>query len=205
MVQMGETRRAQMDIRMLSEPGNDMVGVATTKTFEPIPPTIETGAGMLVIVFLTLIATWVWSNQVVPISRTNLALSKRQGPLKEYLDELRTSEYHAEIETTTTEATTTITTTNNTEVGMANTKVPFIGHANNSYRKKSRAFERWLFADWLRENKSARKTGRQKEPALPILKNAKWNSGDNPILVATAFISLGVLITSIAERITTVW
>jgi hypothetical protein len=47
-----------------------------------------------------------------------------------------------------------------------------------------RDFERWLFSDWL--NKSTTKGGRQKEPALPILREAKWNSGDNPVLVTAA-------------------
>lgn len=47
-----------------------------------------------------------------------------------------------------------------------------------------RDFERWLFSDWL--NKPSGKGGRQKEPALPILKEAKWNSGDNPVLVTAA-------------------
>ena len=47
-----------------------------------------------------------------------------------------------------------------------------------------RDFERWLFSDWL--NKPDAKGGRQKEPALPILKEAKWNSGDNPVLVTAA-------------------
>ena len=47
-----------------------------------------------------------------------------------------------------------------------------------------RGFERWLFTDWL--NKPDKKGGRQKEPALPILKQAKWNSGDNPVLVTAA-------------------
>jgi hypothetical protein len=47
-----------------------------------------------------------------------------------------------------------------------------------------RGFERWLFTDWL--TKSDKKGGRQKEPALPILKQVKWNSGDNPVLVTAA-------------------
>ena len=47
-----------------------------------------------------------------------------------------------------------------------------------------RDFERWLFTDWL--NKLDTKGGRQKEPAFPILKEAKWNSGDNPVLVTAA-------------------
>ncbi|KAL3775363.1 hypothetical protein ACHAW5_006505 [Stephanodiscus triporus] len=64
-----------------------------------------------------------------------------------------------------------------------------------------RDFERWLFADWL--NKPYKKGGRQKEPALPILKQAKWNSGDNPVLVTAAIMMLGVVLASITERIAT--
>ncbi len=48
-----------------------------------------------------------------------------------------------------------------------------------------RDFERWLFADWLNKATNG-KGGRRKEPALPILKDAKWNSGDNPVLVTAA-------------------
>lgn len=64
-----------------------------------------------------------------------------------------------------------------------------------------RDFERWLFTDWL--NKPDAKGGRQKEPALPILKEAKWNSGDNPVLVTAAIMMLGVVLASITERIAT--
>jgi hypothetical protein len=48
-----------------------------------------------------------------------------------------------------------------------------------------RDLERWLFSDWLNDNKSTR-GGRKKEPAIPILKKAKWNSGDNPVVVTAA-------------------
>lgn len=66
-----------------------------------------------------------------------------------------------------------------------------------------RDFERWLFSDWLNKPTSAQKGGRQKEPALPILKDAKWNSGDNPVLVTAAIMLLGVILASITERIAT--
>jgi hypothetical protein len=62
-----------------------------------------------------------------------------------------------------------------------------------------RNFERWLFSDWLNDNKSA-KGGRQKPSALPVLKNAKWNSGDNPVLVTTAMLMVGVIVAAITER-----
>ena len=64
-----------------------------------------------------------------------------------------------------------------------------------------RDFERWLFSDWLNNGKGGTKPGRQKEPALPILKEAKWNSGDNPVLVASALIGLSVIIASLTERV----
>ncbi len=51
--------------------------------------------------------------------------------------------------------------------------------------KDGRDFERWLFSDWLNRPTNG-KEGRRKEPALPILKDAKWNSGDNPVLVTAA-------------------
>jgi hypothetical protein len=135
-------------------------------TFEPILPDTSVLLGFLGIILVSALAGWVWANQVVPVSRTNLAISKRSGPVKEYLDELRES--------------------------GANTTV---SNATDS----SRAFEQWLFTDWL--EKPEKKAGRQKEPALPILKNAKWNSGDNPVLAASALIGLGVLFTSVTERI----
>ena len=45
-----------------------------------------------------------------------------------------------------------------------------------------KGFERWLLRDWLSEN------SQKKAAALPFLPKAKFNSGDNPILVATALI-----------------
>jgi len=60
--------------------------------------------------------------------------------------------------------------------------------------KDSRNFEKWLFADWLNPN-------RKKEAAVPFLKKAKWNSGDNPVLVASALIGFAVIFASVTERI----
>lgn len=67
-----------------------------------------------------------------------------------------------------------------------------------------RDFERWLFSDWLNNNKSAGKGRRKKEPALPILKQAKWNSGDNPVLFTAAIMMVGIVLASVTERIGTV-
>ena len=58
----------------------------------------------------------------------------------------------------------------------------------------SRKMEKWLFADWL--------NGRtEKDAAIPFLKKAKWNSGDNPVLVTSAILGLCVIIASLTERI----
>ena len=55
----------------------------------------------------------------------------------------------------------------------------------------------WFFTDWLEKR---RKRSQSKPSALPFLKKAKWNSGDNPILVAFAGIMACVLASSILER-----
>ena len=114
-------------------------------------PSTETFVGFGLIVVLCVAASWVWANQVVPVSRSKLAISKNRGQVREYLDDLK----------------------NTTD---------------------DRAMEQWLFTDWLQENKS------EKQPAIPILKKAKWNSGDNPVLAASALIGLGVLFTAVTER-----
>ena len=109
----------------------------------------------------------------VPVSRTNLALSKRSGQVKEYLEELQAA-------------------------GNVTT-------ATDTDGQDTRVFERWLFTDWLvalDKSSSPRQRQQRKEPALPILKKAKWNSGDNPVLAATALILLGVVVTSVTERVT---
>lgn len=165
----------------------DAVG---TVVFEPIMPSTETLAGMGIIVVLCFVVGWVWANIVVPTSRTNLAISKSRGEVKEYLDELKASDPDRTEET--------VAMVEN--LSEEKEGVMVAPNANNN-AKDDRAFERWLFTDWLQDNKSARKAGRQKEPALPVLKDAKWNSGDNPILVATALISLGVLFMAVTERV----
>ena len=221
-----------------------MSTTTTTTTFEPMLPDTPVLIGFAAIVILSGLAAWVWANQVVPISRTNLALDKkRRGPLRDYLNELEDS---ARVSTTT--ATTTATsssylvensgsiqmeaqsmldsattnyTTTTTDIWLADEE----SSSNNndtmtmattmstlSPKTRDRAFERWLFSDWLnpssmqqqQQQQQGSRTmggGRQKEPALPILKQAKWNSGDNPVLAATALILLGVTMTASVEQI----
>ena len=117
--------------------------------------------------------------------------------VKEYLDELKTSNIDSNLDGSIPNATT-ITESNdqstpiNSNIEKSNEMIkPNVGDG--------RDFERWLFSDWL--NKPSSKGGRQKEPALPILKEAKWNSGDNPVLVTAAIMMFGVVLASITERV----
>ena len=99
--------------------------------------------------------------------------------VKEYLDELKSPNLEdINDATTATLAAESVgqSTMENTTRRTEETVKPNVGDG--------RDFERWLFSDWL--NKPSGKGGRQKEPALPILKEAKWNSGDNPVLVTAA-------------------
>lgn len=137
--------------------------VSTVKEFEPILPDTSALFGIGAVILVSAVATWVWANQVVPTSRTKLAISKRQGEVKEYLDELEQQQQGEDY--------------------------------------GERQFEQWLMTDWLEGRNATAVAGRQKEPALPILKKAKWNSGDNPILAATALILLGVTLASVTERV----
>lgn len=123
-------------------------------SFEPILPSTPALVGMTSVIVLCVVAAVVWSQQVVPVSRTKLALSKRKGPVKDYLDDLEEKGDEKPLET-------------------------------------------WLFSDWL----ASRNNSTRKEPALPVLKQAKWNSGDNPVLVTAAMLMVGILVASITERI----
>lgn len=179
---------------------------AQPQQFDAILPDPVILVGMSVVVVISIVAAIVWNTQVVPVSRTKLAISKAKGPVKEYLDELRVAAAVAAAagatssKSTTTTATTSIddqydeTVTNN--VDLMTTEV------NNSNNNNNRSFERWLFADWLRPRSAPKKA-----PAIPesllfgvSLKDAKWNSGDNPVLVTTAMMMVGVVVASIAEQ-----
>ena len=157
-------------------------------SYEPMLPQTEILVGMVLITLVSLIACWVWGNQVVPVSRAKLAISKSRGEVKEYLDDLKASDPSLVVETEE------VTNINEAAVDEKATILSVV-------KKDDRAFERWLFSDWLRDNKSERRAGRQKDAALPFLKDAKWNSGDNPVLAATALILVGVLFSSLLERL----
>ncbi len=153
------------------------------KTFEAVAPDTSTLVGFGIVFILSVIASQVWANGVVPVSRTKLALSKRDGEVNEYLEGLKEGSLAA-IENDVDDE---------QEKSTRNIEIkPNVGDG--------RDVERWLFSDWLNDNKSSG-GGRKKEPALPILKKAKWNSGDNPVLVTAAIMMVGIIIASISERV----
>jgi len=147
---------------------------APTQTFDAIIPESSLLVGMGSVVVICVVAAFVWANEVVPVSRTKLAISKNRGEVREYLDGLEQKNVGGLIDDEARETRSTVI-------------------------DDGRGFERWLFSDWL--NKPNAKGGRQKDPALPILKDAKWNSGDNPVLVTAAIMMIGILLASITERI----
>jgi hypothetical protein len=69
---------------------SEVLGTTPLVTDYPaMMPSSETLAGLGGTALLCLVAAWVWSTQVVPVSRIKLALSKRQGPVRDYLYELQ--------------------------------------------------------------------------------------------------------------------
>eukprot|EP00529_Nitzschia_sp_RCC80_P030867 CAMPEP_0113457954 /NCGR_PEP_ID=MMETSP0014_2-20120614/9672_1 /TAXON_ID=2857 /ORGANISM="Nitzschia sp." /LENGTH=298 /DNA_ID=CAMNT_0000349461 /DNA_START=71 /DNA_END=967 /DNA_ORIENTATION=- /assembly_acc=CAM_ASM_000159 len=178
----------------------------TVTTYDAVMPSKETLVGMGFIVVLCAVAAWVWSEQVVPVSRTKLALSKKDGEVKAYLDELKASSSSSSTSTsdsnnTVQQSEATLVKTN-TVVEENDTSRPTPTPTPTTKKvANDRAFERWLFNDWLENNKSAAgRGGRKKEPALPILKSAKWNSGDNPVVVAAALMIIGLVLTAVVEQ-----
>ena len=157
---------------------------ADVRVFEPVMPDTSGLVAMGGVVVICVVAALVWNNSVVPISRTKLAISKSRGEVKQYLDELE-------------EGVAAGASTDISEAGEPVTSVPM---SENFAESDGRDFERWLFTDWLEGRKGGSKAGRQKEPALPILKSAKWNSGDNPVVVTSALMFLGVIVAALTER-----
>ena len=104
--------------------------------------------------------------------------------VREYLDGLKTSDDDAAIANEFNATTSTIEELGTQDIMESNTADRSVDGTTKPNVGDGRGFERWLFTDWL--NKPDAKGGRQKEPALPILKDAKWNSGDNPVLVTAA-------------------
>jgi len=179
---------------------------ANVQVFEPVMPDTSGLVAMGGVVVLCVIAALVWNNSVVPISRTKLAISKSRGEVKQYLDGL---DEGAATTTSNTDTSSSDDKPEGVETSMQSNSADDISEGVEASMQSNSAdaadsdgrdFERWLFTDWLEGRKGGSKAGRQKEPALPILKSAKWNSGDNPVVVTSALMFLGVVIASLTER-----
>jgi len=194
--------------------------VTEAKTFEAVAPDTTILIGFGIVFVLSLIASYVWSEQVVPISRTKLALSKRNGEVKNYLDGLKQvqeQEQGSDINTRidganadAEDANENAISTRTAEDGVSVANSASVSDSSYIEIKPNvgdgRDLERWLFSDWLNNNKSTGGGGgggRKKEPALPFLKKAKWNSGDNPVVVTAAIMMVGIVIASVTERVGT--
>jgi hypothetical protein len=206
--------------------------------YGPVIPDTTTLGSMVVVIVILLVATMVWNTQVVPISRTRLAISKSRGSVRSYLEKLKNDEdSHHKDEEEEYESTN----DNNNhhqhqqeqQYDDENRNMMTVGYNSTSCispqesqslpqlsqsptrqrgRKDNRALERWLFTDWLQNlddkksstSKSSSRRGRRKDPAIPgILPEAKWNSGDNPVLVTVFIMMVGIVLASITERFTT--
>ncbi len=182
--------------------GASVAAAEPTGVYEAVMPQTQTLVGMGFIIVLCVALYWVWENQVVPVSRTKLAISKSRGGVKEYLDELKATDPSAQALSSEAVASEELSLQTANVTAADATIDPSLGASAAS--QDDRAFERWLFTDWLEDNKSERKGGRQKEPALPILKSAKWNSGDNPVVVAAFLMLVGLVFTALTERLAAV-
>ncbi|KAL3808738.1 hypothetical protein ACHAXA_010904 [Cyclostephanos tholiformis] len=184
---------------------SSMLSSTGSVVFEAVAPNPAVLAAMGSVVLLCVAAGYVWANDVVPVSRTKLAISKSRGEVREYLDGLRPVDdaIDAIVDDSTYPTTNA---TSDIDPSSGPSTIRSSGDEVTSNIKPNvgdgREFERWLFTDWLNKPNNG-KGGRQKEPALPILKDAKWNSGDNPVLVTAAIMMLGVILASITERIAT--
>lgn len=195
-----------------------------TRVFEAIGPDPSVLGAFGIVVLLCIAAGYVWANDVVPVSRTKLAISKNRGEVRDYLDSLRpepgptteevddrVDDMHSILNGSAQQLALSTTTTtpsdaNNDPLKTKEEQQRFKSNDKNVIVKPNvgdgRDFERWLFTDWLNKPNMS-KSGRRKEPALPILKDAKWNSGDNPVLVTVGIMMIGVVLASISERIAT--
>jgi len=162
--------------------------------FEAQLPSSEVLYGFGLLLGLLAFTSFYWWTVVIPQARTKLAISKSRGEVKKMLDELRDDEVTSSSFMST------------QGVAVEEKEGQALGEGggggdgqaalSNPNKSLSRAFKQWLFTDWLEKRK-----GSDKPAAIPILKKAKWNSGDNPVLVAFAGIFSFVLAASIFERV----
>jgi hypothetical protein len=144
----------QMTISSVEESSMMEISQPPTGVYEAVLPPPENLIGMGLVVILCIGCAWYWTEKVVPVSRANLAISKSRGEVKEYLDGLRATDPKLVEDTNTSLRDRVldhdVNDASNEDVGD---KIE-LSDASASPRSSERAFERWLFSDWLVESKS---------------------------------------------------
>ena len=156
---------------------------AATAPYVPSPMDPSVIYSQVAVMGVSGAAFYFWWSVLVPARRTALAKEKRDrddGSLGGYLEELREEDRRVA-------AAALAATEGGLESGAA------VDGAVGDVAQE-RVFERWLLRDWLSDQ------SQQKAAALPFLPKAKFNSGDNPILVATALIMVTGVVSSVLER-----
>jgi hypothetical protein len=188
-----------------------MMNSASVVVYEPMLPDSTIVGGMIAVIILSIVAAIVWNTQVVPISRTKLAISKSRGSVRAYLEDLRMDENvdNKNMEFNNDDKSMEIESDDNLDHDSETmeTNIP-----STSNRRQNRSLERWLLTDWLQnlDRQSTSSNGsssgrRRKDPAIPgFLPKAKWNSGDNPVLVTVLIMMVGIVIASVTERLATI-
>jgi type II secretory pathway pseudopilin PulG len=150
------------------------------------------------VIFAVLLGTALyWWQVVIPQQRTRLAISKSRGQVKQLLDQLVTDDGTANGTSSSTITTDNCMTTVTSETSGDSAVV---SNGNDGFSAEQKSLLRWFFSDWLDRREGRR--GGKKPAAIPVFsQGAKWNSGDNPILVAFGGIMACVIAASLAERV----
>jgi hypothetical protein len=178
-------------VTMLTDPASAQMVTAIASDYVPSPLDSSVIFRQLGVMGLTGASFYFWWDVLVPARRTELAKEKRdksEGGLGNYLDQLREADASAELQRQKINGATVKLCDSSQEGDETSAKL--VGES----KPRSRTFERWLLRDWLSEK------SQEKAAALPFLPKAKFNSGDNPILVATGLIMITGVISSVFER-----
>ena len=188
-----EAAAAARPLRMVVDAAVVDSAVAAVAATPYVPSPMDTSmiVRQLAVIAASAGSFYFWWAVLVPAKRTELSKDKRdrgEGSLGGYLQELRDADkavaaaaLASQFKSPEEELVVRAEGSGEGEVAVA---VPVAV-------QDARTFERWLLRDWLSEQ------SQQKAAALPFLPKAKFNSGDNPILVATGLIMVTGVVSSL--------
>jgi hypothetical protein len=107
------------------------------------------------------------ANKVVPVSRTKLAISKKSGSVREYLDQLKEAGELSKIKESALLSTPALSASAETADVLENMAATPTSISNSdvhslAQEENNRTFKRWLFTDWLQHDIRSGKPGRQR-------------------------------------------